>query len=352
MDHVSRQADVAQRGPCARLSPDHPTVAALGLSASASRLYTQLLRRPSAGEGDVAELTASAGPEADQAIAELHELGLVVRRDGALIAAPPAVAVEALLLGRMRELESARLGLPELQQDYREHVAVQASVDVGEVVVGTVQIQQRYSQLIRTARREIRMLDAPFGADLGGCLPDVSVRAAGVRCRAVYSSVSLGQPAVADLLAQHRAAGEPVRALAELPLAMVLADEQIAMLPLVVDAGGTSQAAVCVLARPMLLALVSLFDLIWDKAWPLGHGHGEAASTPGSASVAAAGPQLSEQEQRLLVLVATGLTDAAIARQLGVGARTVQRRLHGLSHRLGTRNRLDLMRVAIRHGWL
>ncbi|MFE9310648.1 hypothetical protein ACIQCF_23520 [Streptomyces sp. NPDC088353] len=53
-----------------------------------------------------------------------------------------------------------------------------------------------------------------------------------------------------------------------------------------------------------------------------------------------------------LALLHVGLTDAAIARQLGMGHRTVQRRLHALMMEVGAATRFQLGRHAARSGWL
>ena len=52
------------------------------------------------------------------------------------------------------------------------------------------------------------------------------------------------------------------------------------------------------------------------------------------------------------MLLASGLKDEAIARQLGIGERTVRRRVAELADRLGARTRMQLGIQAVRQGWL
>ncbi|WP_306216054.1 response regulator transcription factor, partial [Actinoplanes sp. RD1] len=63
---------------------------------------------------------------------------------------------------------------------------------------------------------------------------------------------------------------------------------------------------------------------------------------------AAFGPQ----ERRLLALLASGSTDAVIAKTFGWSVRTVQRHLHELMERLGARTRFQAGMEAVRRGWL
>jgi DNA-binding NarL/FixJ family response regulator len=57
-------------------------------------------------------------------------------------------------------------------------------------------------------------------------------------------------------------------------------------------------------------------------------------------------------DRKLLGLLATGATDATIAKQLGLSDRTVHRRIHALITRLGVSTRLQAGYEACRRGWL
>lgn len=60
---------------------------------------------------------------------------------------------------------------------------------------------------------------------------------------------------------------------------------------------------------------------------------------------------LTEDERRILSLLAVGLSDEAIARQLGIGLRTVQRRVQALLVRLGAGSRFQAGVLAAGRGW-
>ncbi|MGW2182712.1 hypothetical protein ACWCXX_32455 [Streptomyces sp. NPDC001732] len=58
------------------------------------------------------------------------------------------------------------------------------------------------------------------------------------------------------------------------------------------------------------------------------------------------------ERPKTAALLHVGLTDAAIARQLGLGHRTVQRRLHALTDEVGAVTRFQLGWYAARAEWL
>lgn len=112
---------------------------------------------------------------------------------------------------------------------------------------------------------------------------------------------------------------------------MVLVDEQAALLPL----GRTGmEGAMLVRAPVVVAALRGYFELLWSRAVPV---EGESAD-------------LSAEQGSVLRLVLTGMTDAAIARHLGVSERTVRRHVGTLLDRFGVTNRVALAAAAVREG--
>ncbi|WP_030761863.1 response regulator transcription factor [Streptomyces sp. NRRL F-2664] len=63
-------------------------------------------------------------------------------------------------------------------------------------------------------------------------------------------------------------------------------------------------------------------------------------------------PPLSPLQRHVLVLMAGGAKDGAIARRLNVSERSVRRHVESLSRRTGANNRFTLALAAIRIGWL
>ncbi len=156
----------------------------------------------------------------------------------------------------------------------------------------------------------------------------------GVRCRVVYDRSSLTEPSQPRTIEALTAAGEDARVSAEVPMKLVICDRRLALTPLSLQHGLT-EAALVVHASGLLDALAALFESVWQRAIPV--------------------PELispADEHRRLLMLLASGLKDEAIARQLGIGERTVRRRIAALADRLGARTRMQLGIQAVRQGWL
>ncbi|MFD9166096.1 LuxR C-terminal-related transcriptional regulator [Streptomyces sp. NPDC059558] len=63
-------------------------------------------------------------------------------------------------------------------------------------------------------------------------------------------------------------------------------------------------------------------------------------------------PPLSPVQRQVLVLMAGGAKDGAIARRLNLSERSVRRQVESLARRTGASNRFTLALAAIRIGWL
>ena len=90
----------------------------------------------------------------------------------------------------------------------------------------------------------------------------------------------------------------------------------------------------------MLSALSALFELSWQAALPL---HGSAAGTP---------RRPFPYERRILSMLAAGVPDNQIIRELGISRRTFFRRLELLMAQAGATSRFQLALHAQRKGWL
>ena len=67
---------------------------------------------------------------------------------------------------------------------------------------------------------------------------------------------------------------------------------------------------------------------------------------------AGAADELSEREEAVLRRIAAGLSNKEIARRLGVSAKTVETYKARAVEKLGLRGRVDIVRYALKHGWL
>jgi DNA-binding NarL/FixJ family response regulator len=139
-----------------------------------------------------------------------------------------------------------------------------------------------------------------------------------------------------------------VRVAKALPMKLVLADAELGLVPLAVAPDG-EPGAVLLHRNGLLAALEALFESAWQQAYPLdlsiGGGNGEARVV----ELEPEGP--TELDRRILALLISGLTDQAVATQLNLSLRTLQRRLRYLMDLAGVDTRMQLGWRAARQDW-
>lgn len=136
------------------------------------------------------------------------------------------------------------------------------------------------------------------------------------------------------------AAGGRTRVVDRIPAELVIADRRVALVPLA--SGAADSAALVVHAGTLLDALVDLFEDVWHEGRPLRPvtGGTEESHAPDATDL------------QVLSLLLAGLTDASAAKQLGLGLRTVQRRVKRLMEIAGVTTRLQLGWHAAERGWV
>src|SRR6185503_11517539 len=107
------------------------------------------------------------------------------------------------------------------------------------------------------------------------------------------------------------------------------------LLPL--DANGVVDSVLVVRAPTVVSSLARLFELLWAQAWPLPVWDRSAEPDPAD-----------PVDHELLALLATGVKDEAIARDLGISVRTLGRRIGRLLESLGARTRFQAGLLASR----
>jgi DNA-binding CsgD family transcriptional regulator len=297
-----------------------------GLGPDEEDLYLWLLEHPRE------DPSATAEPVLD----ELRCRGLAIQEpDGHWSAMPPDIAVEMLSRAREFELHRARRVAGPLMDMYRVWPSPQD--DRLELVIGVEAIQSRVEKIVASARWELCGFDKPpyVAKDLNR---ELAALRRGVAVRAIYEREALtGRLADIDKLV---AAGEQARVLPSVPFKLLMADQRWGLVP--VHRGDDAGRAVLVRSSPMLDALQAMFDVCWCRALPL------------RCAEDAAEPELvvEQVDRTLLTLLAAGVTDQAIARHLGLGLRTVQRRISTLMRQLGAQTRFQAGLQAARRGLL
>ncbi|MEU0187838.1 helix-turn-helix domain-containing protein [Streptomyces sp. NPDC006207] len=320
----------------------------LGFTADAERVYTALVGMPRCTAAEVADACGLTAPAAGKLLSGLVRDGLAVRSAGRppkFSAAAPDVAVGALIHEREQQLGEARVLVQRLVETHREAARITHPDMAAELLTDRDDISKAVYRLTTGARREVCAFDRPPYVDRPGSNLDGQLerQRTGVTHRVIYDREAVAWPGrlLDDIMPSMRA-GEQARMRPELPLKLVISDGRAAIIPFSLAPGGQS-AAYLIHPSPMLVALQSLFEAQWERAIPLGEAAPTTSAEPG---------QPDAETLALISLLASGLTDAAIARTQGWSARTTQRRIHRLMTELGAATRFQTGLAAARRGWL
>ncbi|WP_327185741.1 helix-turn-helix domain-containing protein [Streptomyces sp. NBC_01334] len=320
---------------------------AIGLDGTHESAYRALVSVGAADVPDLARRLALGEHDTERALRRLERHGLAAQssgRPGRWVAAPPGVALGALLTQQRHELEKAELAAALLAEEYRAAAAEPAVHDLVEVVTGAAAVSQRFLQIQLGASEEVCALVTGTPVAVTGGENDAEERATarGVRYRVVLERAVLDQPdGMAELTAALRR-DEQVRVVDRVPTKLVVADRSLALVPLT---GRSAEPAALVVHASGLLELLSgLFESVWREALPLRLG------AAGVVEQAPDGPDPTDLE--ILSLLLAGMTDASAAKQLDLGLRTVQRRVKGLMELTGVTTRLQLGWHAYERGWV
>lgn len=259
------------------------------------------------------------------ALDRLSDLSLLApSRDspGALRAVNPSLGLKVLLqreqdelAWRQQRIEQNRAALAALAAEYA--TSSRPGTDGTEELDNVDDIRIRLEALAESCRHESLAFHPVSG------LTEESIEAArplnerafarGVRFRSIYLD-SVTNDRVTKAHAQWMAERHSeIRTSPTLPMRLLIVDTSAAVvagLP-----GQTGPSALVFSSRPVVLAMRALFEAYWEHASPF---HQEPSGTDPAS-------ELTPQERKLLQLLATGLTDEAVARALGIGVRTERR---------------------------
>ncbi|MEE1815061.1 helix-turn-helix domain-containing protein [Streptomyces sp. SP18ES09] len=324
-------------------------------SEQALAVYQQLRARPEAGFDEVADRLELTADERDRCRRELAALGLTAAPDAAAPAPlrPVVVDPDVALLGLLRR-ERDRLQ-DRLAAASRAHTALEAlagpflragtaprsEVEV-EIVTDPQRVLRELAELTGSVRTAVHVMHTGSvrREDMTAELErDRSRAARGVRVRAMYSRRVGTVPEMTQHLADRAALGVELRLSSVVPMNMVLADENFALLP--TDPHDPDSPAILARGPGLVRSYLALYEYCWQAAARYGEEPGE----PG-------GDGLSDQQRAALHMLASGIKDEQIARSLGVSLRTVSRLLSEVMQELGAASRFEAGVKAARLGLL
>ncbi|WP_078094724.1 helix-turn-helix domain-containing protein [Streptomyces sp. fd1-xmd] len=328
-----------------------PVLDCLGLTRQAESTYQLMLRNP---EWDAPELAAELGTteEAVEAsLAELMELGLIWpshEEPRRRVAIRPSLGLgtliaerEAALLKEQQELQQARTAMLSLM---REQEAAQGPRETGEIeyLRSLDSTRHRIAELSKDVQSEILALIpkaglSPESLEASQKL-DSEVLARGVSLRTLYLDSVRNHPATQQYAVWLTGLGGEIRTVPTLPMRIIVIDRKTAILP--IDLKDSRAGAVLMRDASVIAALVALFERLWESALPLG--------TSGQRD----DQGLTAQERELLRILASGMTDEAAGKRLGLSLRSVRRIMADLMTRLEARSRFEAGVRAAECGWL
>ncbi len=318
------------------------------MSVAEETAYRALLRHGPATLSELATETGSSAAAIRRMLPRLEDLGLISRVAGRplrLIATPPSIAIDVLVARRQEEITHSRAAAALLATEVADRTGPHPE-EVLEVVTGRDAVARRYIQLERSAKEEMLVLvHPPYAVDVSD-EHHANGRPArpGAPTRGIYGPLAFDDPAMLEHTRRAIAEGERAR-LGQVPLKLAVADRRTAMLPLVSDDNRAVDNALVVHPSALLDALIGLFEVLWQTAVPL-----RLSADPEVGVEREVWPQPGDTE--VLALLAVGMKDDAIARQLGLSPRTVQRRVQELCERLDARTRFHAGFLAARHDLL
>jgi DNA-binding CsgD family transcriptional regulator len=328
----------------------------LGLAVDEEAVYRAVLDEP-APEAVLRRRLGLPARVVGAALARLEQLSLVTAAEGApatYSAVSPDIALGRLQRQREDDVSREARAVDEGRSAVAQFLltvpqdGTESARRLVEVVDGAEEVGRRVLQVAGSARASVRVLDRPpyiYNSPESGTTLDLELRLlrAGVAYRVIYDAASFTPPELSDCFAQSLAAGERARVLADVPVKLVIADSDVAILPLVPGPGQPGRAVV--LHTPVMVEpFAALFESLWTRAIPVG------PETAAADDAGGAGP--APDERALMMLLAAGMKDGAIARHLRVSERTVNRRIAELIDRLDANTRFQAGIQATRRGWL
>jgi transcriptional regulator TrmB len=329
---------------------------AIGVRRLEARIYAELVGADQPSIGDIAARCGVSTRIAAAELTRLASLGLAFRLAGRPVryrAIAPDLALNALISQREEELRQVRAVMHQLTATFQERTRHPGSRV--EVVHGTANIARIAARVAEQTRYEMRGLDRPPYSEVGtkNALERERRRIQnGVSYRVIYDQAALAVPGrMAHDILLSCADGEQARTRPELPIKLIISDDQLALIPAAVTSHSIDTTFV-IHRSPILTALIALFEAEWARAIPIGPHIPAASDAARDAAEAAPVAPPDEETSALLGLLAAGLTDASIARSLSWSVRTTQRRVQQLMSDLGATTRFQAGMAARERGWL
>jgi sugar-specific transcriptional regulator TrmB/DNA-binding CsgD family transcriptional regulator len=321
----------------------------LGISDSEEQLYRLLLESPAATAAELSSTANIGVRKVRTALASLLAQGLISQTPGkpaGFVALPPSIAVEGLFSRRRDELDRARaLSIELLGQIETRRGPTKGFMELVTIVEGKAVLSHQFNQIEASAQREVMVFDKPPYAGSPEFFDDneSELIARGVKYRTIYERNALEHEGRTEEISKYLDAGEQAKVVPQLPVKLFIVDRRIGLIPL--DMSGQTHGAALIHTSLLLDALIALFESYWERGVPL-----RAMNEGGSSDREDA--ELSDTDRHILRLLAAGVKDDSIARQIGLTTVTVRRHVGMMTRALNVETRFQLALMAASRGWV
>lgn len=334
------------------MASEHSILGLVGIDEHSERVYRFVLREGSGSPRSVAAGVGLAAGEATRRLDELRTAGLLARQSGdsgEYTPVDPRFSLRLLTDRHSDELARIRAQVPDLAAQFdRGRSGVDAEPQ-SRLLGDPAEIASWFVRIQHQAGHEFMAFDRPPYVSAASNPLEPVVLDRGVDWRAVYSADSFENDDSWDEVSLLSARGEQARIVAQLPIKLAIADRSVALVSLTLESGKSD--SLVTQSPPLVRVLCELFESYWERAVPIPAERGGVATTAG-AGAPRAHRQATADEHAMLVLIGAGLTDEAIARQLGISSRTLRRRTQDLMVELRAANRFQCGAEAARRGWV
>ncbi|GAA1801815.1 LuxR C-terminal-related transcriptional regulator [Actinomadura chokoriensis] len=274
-------------------------------------------------------------------LAYVMPLGMAV--SPRLVATAPDLALQGALAALSRKLVADQQRLLDGQRRMVEMHPFPGAMEgppdqLVRVLTDRTEITDTSRSLLGTARRhwltlENFAMERPL-EELAG-MPPLPTFEGNVASRTIYQASCAEHPVGIKIIQMHTGAGEEARILPKIGMKMKLADEAVALLPLT----PTGLPGALLIKSPVIVAaLREYFELLWERAVPLGDAAPEMPLKPVQMSI--------------LRMLAQGMTDDGISRRIGMKTSSVRRHISTIGRHLGTTSRIAMGAAVARRGWI
>ena len=319
----------------------------LGVTPSAEIVYQTIIRKH---EMTPSELSSATGFSDDLVHSCLHQLvniGLASQNGNMFSAQSPEIATGFILRQQLQLLNSMETLVAQshvnTQKFLVDHfIGKENASNTVEHIFGEDQIRAKWQEISLSANVGIDTI-SPESSHTQSALessriPTLEALQRGIKCRTIYNTSALKNAVTKEHINWLISNKVSVRTAPYLPIRMIIFDSKTAILTFFMS---DALIGISVISEEgILVALASLFDLIWEKSNPLNSNRNRE------------NVELEDDESGVLRLLMRGFTYEQIEKEMHISDRTARKIAKSLMGELGATSLFQLGALAAKEGWI